>query len=1286
MQESKHNELHGRFSSEQRFRLALCALLFVLGIVTVICVRASLDWVGEPFNGFLMGRNRIVAPIDLPTWSGRAANIPYWWQLVAVDDKPIASTGEARALAGSAGEGTPLRYTFANGGETTERAIPVITFSVADWFGLFANYLVNGLALLAIGFFVAFLRPDAKSAWALLLFSLSWGSSLILGLADFASFHFRSLLAIAEGFVPASLFYLTLCFPSEKPLARHRRRLLFVLASSAVLAALNVFLYDLAPLAWTYAYRAGVVWVAAVVALSVYTAWREQRDLAPIEREKLKIVLLGMLTAFALPFLLLGVSHLVGAELPLNIVTAGWWIFPATLAYAIIQRDLFEIDVFLRRAATYVVLSTVVFALYAALLGLFSHGFHNLQLTSSPWFALLFSLAVLAAFHPLRDRLQRSVDRLFFRTHFDYAETTRELSQALNQTLTADRIASYVGSVSQRTMAPTNSAIYRATDDGFKVIGDGAGEPGEVVIELDRRTGSALTQGRILHGDSLDASTRAALPPTALVLPLLFEKRLEGFLHLGPKSSGASYGPRDIELLRTMANQTAMALRNAASYDRVTELLASLETRVEERTRELEQTQAELRASNEKLRELDRVKTQFFADASHELRTPLTLVLGPLEEVSQEDAKLPAQTKRRIEMARSNAATLLVLTDTLLDISRIDSGQMKPTLQREALRPLLEATIEPFRWLAEQRKVELTLHVDPEICALCDRAMMNKIVGNLLANALKFTSAGRVSVTASATGDTVDIDVSDTGPGIPAAELPTIFERYHQGSSAGRSSFAGSGIGLALVRELIEAQGGGVSVKSKLGGGTIFRVTIPSAASDGASASAAGIPAAAGQHLQALAASAHPVPEMAPLATGRTSGDDGNAETVLVVDDNPEMLGFVCDVLAGSYRLCQASDSASAMEILGRQSIDLIVSDVMMPGPDGIALCETLKGDAALRHIPLILLTARASLDSKLSGFAAGADEYLTKPFHPDELKARIAALLRMRAMERQVRRSHDELATAYDELRDAQAQLAHADKMAALGTLVAGVAHEINNPVSFIHSSIDLISRSIADLRDLLDRHLAAAAADSAMGQLRGEVDSDERFATLLENAAICRDGAQRAARIVQDLRSFSRPATDGREPTDLHESIEQSLRLLQGELHGRITIEREFGEIPLVLCNAGQMSQVFLNLLANAVQAIPDKGTIAVRTSNGGDQVIVSVADTGPGMSADTRDKIFDPFFTTKEVGRGTGLGLSIVRSLVRSHGGEISVASAPGDGTTFTVSLPTNGAPHEQLDSNA
>ncbi|MFQ5666068.1 MAG: ATP-binding protein [Candidatus Binatia bacterium] len=1261
---------------DTRQRAVLIALLSLVGAVTIICVQASLNWIGRPFNGFLLGRNRIVAPITQPSWSGAQAGVPYRAQLIAINGKPVTSTQAVLAAAARAGDGHSLTYTFVRNGKVIKLPIKVITFTVADYLGLFGNYLLNGLAFLVIGFFVILLRPRQAAARAMLLFSLSWGLVLITSLEDFATFYFREVNALAHAAAPASLLYLASRFPTEHPWARRRSWPLLLIGVTAVVAVLDISLYDRAPAAWMHFFDITVLWIALAVLLSVGLMWVQYHAAADaIAREKIKIVFLGAVVAFAFPSAAALGGYLIGAALPLNVLFAVTWVFPAALAYAIVKRDLFEIDVFLRRAASYIALSAAVFVLYVAVVALFSRSSHSLSFAASPWFTLIFSLAILAVVRPLRDWLQAGVDRVFFRTHFDYAEITESVSQALTRTLDTGEIAARLQYVVAQTMAPTMCSLFvHASGDGgtFHCI-----EPSVPALSLDAETRRALRAGQILSGAQLPVGT--SLSAAALLAPLCFETQLEGVLLLGPKKSGAAYGPRDLELLRTLANQTATALRNAASYRRVTELLSSLETRVQARTRELQHTQAELRASNEKLRELDRLKTEFFSEVSHELRTPLTLVLGPLEQLRQHASVWPPETRRLLDLAHGNSAKLLVLTDTLLELSRLDAGRLQPVRRAEQLGRLLERIAEPFLWLAEQRSVRLRLrHTDLPLTVWCDAGMVSKIVGNLLANALKFTSSGSIEVDLEHAGNEAGIRVADTGPGIPASELPHIFDRYRQASTARRSTLSGSGLGLALVREFTELHGGHVDVSSDEGRGTTFTVWIPIGAPPAAEPARTGSsPAIPSAHLAALAAAGRPTTAAAEPATHPAR----SAPSVLVVDDNAGLLDFLRDLLAPAYQVQTAANAQEALAAVGVRAPDIILCDVMMPGPDGLAFCQRLKRDDSLRHVPVILLTARASLDSKLSGLAAGADDYITKPFHPDELKARMAAVLRVRRMERELSRSHAELASAYDDLRAAQAQLIQAEKMASLGTLVAGVAHEINNPVSFVNSSIDLISSSIAELRQILDRHLhQAGAGQPALERLRADLDYEYRMQMLQENAAICREGASRAARIVSDLRTFCRPGTGRREATDLRDSLEQSLRLLQGECKGRVTVHREYTPVPPVLCDKGQMSQVFVNLLANAIQAIDGRGDVFIRTRSANGSVIVEIEDTGHGMDEGVASRLFDPFFTTKEVGKGTGLGLSIVRSLVTAHGGDIQVRSTVGQGSTFTLNLPINGAQHE------
>jgi len=271
------------------------------------------------------------------------------------------------------------------------------------------------------------------------------------------------------------------------------------------------------------------------------------------------------------------------------------------------------------------------------------------------------------------------------------------------------------------------------------------------------------------------------------------------------------------------------------------------------------------------------------------------------------------------------------------------------------------------------------------------------------------------------------------------------------------------------------------------------------------------------------------------------------------------------------------------------------------------------------------------------------------------ELNARLEERVRERTA--QLESANRELAEAYTELKTAEVQLVQSEKMASLGRLVAGVAHEINNPVSFI-------ATSVAPLRRRLERAIKGSPEDVAA--LLREAD---------ELVQIMARGAERTAAIVKDLRSFSRLGEARRKATDLHEGLDVSLRLLEPRWRDRVTVHRDFGVLPPVDCDPGQVNQVFMNVLANACDAIPGTGNVWVTTRHVDGAVVVEIRDDGGGIPPEVISRIFDPFFTTKDVGSGTGLGLAVSHSVIAAHGGKIEVESAPGQGATFRITLPVD-----------
>ncbi len=286
---------------------------------------------------------------------------------------------------------------------------------------------------------------------------------------------------------------------------------------------------------------------------------------------------------------------------------------------------------------------------------------------------------------------------------------------------------------------------------------------------------------------------------------------------------------------------------------------------------------------------------------------------------------------------------------------------------------------------------------------------------------------------------------------------------------------------------------------------------------------------------------------------------------------------------------------------------------------------------------------------------------------------------------------AHDEVSAAYDRLRQTEAHLVQSEKMRSLGQLVAGVAHELNNPISFVSANVEHLRDYAERLEQALDAYANVpwpAEARAGLEAMRRELRIDQVRADLPSLLADCEEGARRTKRIVNDLRTFSR--SERRETwraADLHAGIESTLALLNHRLQERITVHRDFGDLPEVECLAGQLNQVFMNLLANAADAIGKRpGNIWISTKVSGREgtlqspepaVIIEIRDDGPGMAADVRSRIFEPFFTTKDVGQGTGLGLSISYAIVQSHGGSLRVESAPGAGATFTIVLPVRQA---------
>jgi signal transduction histidine kinase len=354
---------------------------------------------------------------------------------------------------------------------------------------------------------------------------------------------------------------------------------------------------------------------------------------------------------------------------------------------------------------------------------------------------------------------------------------------------------------------------------------------------------------------------------------------------------------------------------------------------------------------------------------------------------------------------------------------------------------------------------------------------------------------------------------------------------------------------------------------------------------------------------------------------------------------------------------------------------DLILSDVMMPHVDGYELCRRIKENPATAAIPFVMLTAKADLTMKIEGLNRGADDYLVKPFSPEELRARVGSLLRLRNLHSELEKRNVELQATLVELRSTQAQLIQSEKMSSLGQLVAGLAHEINNAINAVYNGIQPLHARSKRLEGMVATALAAPV-DGNTAEIRQEIETSFRKISTL--ADVIENGASRTARIVKDLRTFSHPGSEAHELFDLNQSLEMCLNLLSSQMKGRITIHTDYGDFGPIRGPSGQLNQVFMNILNNAQQAINGTGEITISTRHDAGRASVTIRDTGAGMSDEVRQRIFDPFYTTKGPGIGTGLGLSLSYGIIAGLGGTIECRSQVGVGSEFVVTFPCDDAP--------
>jgi diguanylate cyclase (GGDEF)-like protein/PAS domain S-box-containing protein len=557
----------------------------------------------------------------------------------------------------------------------------------------------------------------------------------------------------------------------------------------------------------------------------------------------------------------------------------------------------------------------------------------------------------------------------------------------------------------------------------------------------------------------------------ALVLPVMAYERLAGLLVVG-------VSPRRVlddayrSFLNLVAGHIGSTLADARAY-------------------EMERRRAEA------LADLDRAKTTFFSNISHELRTPLTLILGPLEDVMRDNPT----TRAGLQVAHRNSLRLLKLVNTLLDFSRIEAGRMQAMYEPVDLARFTAELASNFTSASEKAGLRLLVACAPlPEPVYVDRAMWEKIVLNLLVNAFKFTLQGEIEVSLKQVGAAVELVVRDTGTGIAESELPHLFERFHRAMHVQGRTHEGTGIGLALVRELVKLHAGSVSVQSSVGIGSTFTVSIP--------LGTAHLPLdriGAGQTLAPTAVNADAYEEEArqwisddrieesmedmPADAGHLP--DLAGERILLVENNADMRHYLCRLLRPHWAVEAVPDGMAALQAALHDPPDLVLSDIMMPRMDGMELLRRLRASEQTRQIPIILLSARAGEEARIKGLEAGADDYLIKPFPARELLARVETHLKLARVRRE----------ALERERELRAELV--DVLESMNDIF--IACDPDWRITYVNAAAE---RAIATSRD------------SLLGK-----DCWEMFAAILDTASERELGRAMAQRVPVKFETYHEP-----------------------------------------------------------------------------------------------------------------------------------------------------------------
>ncbi len=855
-----------------RWRLAWATLFVILALTLAVttCV-TSARWVGTVFPGFFVLDNKVVASVSLPHWSVTSQRELYQHAVVAVNGQPVHTSDEIYATIRSTPPHSTVTYTLEKDGRTTQAFLATQSFPPGDYFLVFGAYLFTGLVSITIGIAVWVTKPGAASL-ALLIQTGTIGVFFLTAIDLYAPHWFFRLHVFSEALIGASTVHLALVFPVDR---QQRFRQGVIAAPYVVSLALNVayqaFLYDPA----RYSYIHSLCESYAGLSLLPFVGnilWHYHSTTSHLTRQRILVIILGFLGAFALPAMLAFLSGIAGGGVAVNYSVFTMSIFPLSLGYAIVKHDLFEIDIFLKRAAYYLALTTTLTVSYVGLLSGVNLFLRSSGFSQSPVFSLLYTVAAVLLLNPLKDRIQRIVDRLFFRLSYDPKKTLEITSEALASTLRLDEILPLVWNTIRETMGVLHGRILLINQDQQQYVTMYPDTVHEIPLTKDHPLIQRLqlSPTRILSSYDLDEYNTVPMTSNEhqafadlhaqVLVPLTLKGELLGLIALGQKGSGRFFSVDDRDFLFTLANQSALSIANALSYEEITKLNAGLEKKVELRTQELADANTRLSSSLSQLeqayRDLEHSQGSLVraekmaalgrltAGIAHEMNTPLGASLNSLRllqelvdeytssigdpEVNDDDHRSIAtemrdtlkSTRDWVEKASAHIRTLKSHTRTH------DHGQ-------EVEFSILQAIEDTAMLVSHRLRLSgctlTTACTVPDLVLKGDPGKLGQVLANLVVNSIDaYTATGKsgggIHIGVTSDADMLELQVTDSAGGIPPEHQAKIFDELFTTKPVGK----GTGLGLSISRDLItNFFGGTMHVESTVGQGSTFTLRLP---------------------------------------------------------------------------------------------------------------------------------------------------------------------------------------------------------------------------------------------------------------------------------------------------------------------------------------------------------------------------------------------------------------------------------------------------------------------------